>query len=685
LIIDFPNSPFRLDQSFLPEGDQPEAIEKLVDGVRDGLSYQTLLGVTGSGKTYTMANVIARIGRPALVLAPNKTLAAQLYAEFREFFPKNAVEYFVSYYDYYQPEAYVPSRDLYIEKDSAINEHIEQMRLSATKSLLEREDVIIVATVSCIYGIGDPVDYHGMILHLREREKYPQRDVIARLVAMQYDRNELDFRRGTFRVRGDIVDVFPAENSETALRITLADDEIESLVLFDPLTGRTYHRAPRFTVYPSSHYVTPRETTLKACEAIKIELAERIDWFRREGKLVEAQRIEQRTRFDLEMLYELGFCKGIENYSRHLSGRKPGEPPPTLIDYLPPNALMFIDESHVTIGQLGGMFKGDRSRKENLVNYGFRLPSALDNRPLKFEEFERVMRQTVFVSATPAEYERQRSGQVVEQVVRPTGLVDPQLEVRPASTQVDDLLSEISLRAACQERVLVTTLTKRMAEDLTEYLSEHGVKVRYLHSEVETVERVEIIRDLRLGVFDVLVGINLLREGLDLPEVSLVAILDADKEGFLRSERSLIQTIGRAARHINGKAILYADRVTDSMRRAIGETERRRAKQVAYNERHGITPIGITKRVRDMIEGVYDTQDVQLQLKAAQDQARYESMSEKQIAREIKQLEKQMIEHARNLEFEKAAQVRDRLVELKRNFFGATPVDEEPEPRRAVG
>ncbi|MBI2959970.1 MAG: excinuclease ABC subunit UvrB, partial [Betaproteobacteria bacterium] len=547
MIVDFPNSPFRLNQAFAPEGDQPEAIERLVEGVTDGLSYQTLLGVTGSGKTYTMANVIARLGRPALVLAPNKTLAAQLYAEFREFFPENAVEYFVSYYDYYQPEAYVPSRDLYIEKDSAINEHIEQMRLSATKSLLEREDVIIVATVSCIYGIGDPVDYHGMILHLREREKYPQRDIIARLAAMQYERNELDFRRGTFRVRGDIIDVFPAENSETALRITLADEEVESLLLFDPLTGHSRHRAPRFTVYPSSHYVTPRATTLQACEAIKVELAERIDFFRAQGKLVEAQRIEQRTRFDLEMLYELGFCKGIENYSRHLSGRKEGEPPPTLIDYLPPNALMFIDESHVTVGQLGGMYRGDRSRKENLVDYGFRLPSALDNRPLKFEEFERVMRQTVFVSATPAEYERERSGQVVEQVVRPTGLVDPQLEVRPASTQVDDLLSEISLRVARDERVLVTTLTKRMAEELTDYLAEHGVKVRYLHSEVETVERVEIIRDLRLGVFHVLVGINLLREGLDLPEVSLVAILDADKEGFLRSERSLIQTIGRAA------------------------------------------------------------------------------------------------------------------------------------------
>ena len=685
VILTFPNSPFRLNQAYSPEGDQPDAIENLVEGVRDGLAYQTLLGVTGSGKTFTMANVIAQVGRPALVLAPKKTLAAQLYAEFREFFPQNAVEYFVSYYDYYQPEAYVPSRDLFIEKDSAINEHIEQMRLSATKSLLEREDVIIVATVSCIYGIGDPVDYHGMILHLREREKYSQRDVIARLAAMQYDRNELDFRRGTFRVRGDVLDVFPAENSETALRITLADDLVESLLLFDPLTGHAHHRVPRFTVYPSSHYVTPRETTLQAAEAIKIELAERIDWFRREDKLVEAQRIEQRTRFDLEMLYELGFCKGIENYSRHLSGRKPGEPPPTLIDYLPRNALMFVDESHVTVGQLGGMFKGDRSRKENLVNYGFRLPSALDNRPLKFEEFERVMRQTVFVSATPADYERQRSSQVVEQVVRPTGLVDPQLEVRPASAQVDDLLSEISLRVALDERVLVTTLTKRMAEELTDYLGEHGVKVRYLHSEVETVERVEIIRDLRLGVFDVLVGINLLREGLDLPEVSLVAILDADKEGFLRSERSLIQTIGRAARHINGRAILYADRMTESMKRAIGETERRRAKQVTYNESHGIKPMGITKQVRDMIEGAYDLQESQLQLKAAQDRARYESMSEKQLAREIKQLEKQMLEHARDLEFEKAAQVRDRLSELKRNFFGAVPADEEPEPRRAVG
>ena len=685
MLVNFPNSPFRLNQPYPPAGDQPEAIAKLVEGIEDGLAYQTLLGVTGSGKTYTMANAIARLGRPALVLAPNKTLAAQLYAEFREFFPENAVEYFVSYYDYYQPEAYVPSRDLYIEKDSSINEHIEQMRLSATKSLLERQDTIIVATVSCIYGIGDPVDYHGMILHLREKERYSQRDIIARLAAMQYERNELDFRRGTFRVRGDVLDVFPAENSETALRITLFDDEVENLTLFDPLTGHAHHRVPRFTVYPSSHYVTPRETTLRAIEAIKVELAERIEYFQKENKLVEAQRIEQRTRFDLEMLNEMGFCKGIENYSRHLSGRRAGEPPPTLIDYLPSKALMIIDESHVTIGQLNGMYRGDRSRKENLVSYGFRLPSALDNRPLKFEEFESMMRQTVFTSATPGEYERKRSAQVVEQVVRPTGLIDPQLEVRPASTQVDDLLSEISLRVARRERVLVTTLTKRMAEELTDYLAEHGVKVRYLHSEVETVERVEIIRDLRLGEFDVLVGINLLREGLDLPEVSLVAILDADKEGFLRSARSLIQTIGRAARHINGRAILYADVMTDSMKAAIGETDRRRTKQVSFNEKHGITPVGIVKRVREMIEGVYDAQPLQLQLKAAQDHARYETMSEKQLAKEIRQLEKQMLEHARNLEFEKAAQVRDRLVELKKNFFGAVPTDEEPEPKRAVG
>ncbi len=678
MLSTFPGSPFKLNRMYQPAGDQPQAIEKLVEGVNDGLAYQTLLGVTGSGKTYTMANVIAQIGRPALVLAPNKTLAAQLYAEFREYFPENAVEYFVSYYDYYQPEAYVPSRDLFIEKDSSINEHIEQMRLSATKSLLEREDVVIVATVSCIYGIGDPVDYHGMILHLREKERSSQRDIITRLTAMQYDRNELDFRRGTFRVRGEVIDVFPAENSETALRIELFDDEIEALTLFDPLTGQLHHKTQRFTVYPSSHYVTPRETTLRAVDAIKKELSSRIKQFQEAHKLIEAQRIEQRTRFDLEMLAELGFCKGIENYSRHLSGRAPGEPPPTLIDYLPKNALMIIDESHVTIGQLTGMYRGDRARKENLVEYGFRLPSAMDNRPLKFEEFEQVMRQTVFVSATPAAYEQGKAAQVVEQVVRPTGLIDPEIEVRPAGTQVDDLMSEISLRVALDERVLVTTLTKRMAEELTEYLSEHGNKVRYLHSEVDTVERVEIIRDLRLGVFDVLVGINLLREGLDLPEVSLVAILDADKEGFLRSERSLIQTIGRAARNLNGKAILYADRITDSMQKAISETDRRRCKQVEYNVAHGITPKGIVKKVRDMIDGVYNPEQLQLELKAAQAQARYETMSEKQLAREIKQLEKQMLEHARNLEFEKAAQVRDRLTELKKSFFGAMPPDEAP-------
>jgi excinuclease ABC subunit B len=668
--LTFPNSPFRLQQPFAPAGDQPEAIEQLAEGLRDGLAFQTLLGVTGSGKTYTMAHVIARLGRPALVLAPNKTLAAQLYSEFREFFPENAVEYFVSYYDYYQPEAYVPARDLYIEKDSSINEHIEQMRLSATKSLMERRDVVIVATVSAIYGIGDPSEYHGMILHLRQGEKATQREVIARLVAMQYERNELDFRRGTFRVRGEVIDVFPAEHAEHALRLSLAEDVIERLQLFDPLTGRALHALTRFTVYPSSHYVTPRETTLRAIEAIKAELRERIEFFHQAGRLVEAQRIEQRTRFDLEMLAELGFCKGIENYSRHLSGRKAGEPPPTLIDYLPRDALMIIDESHVTIGQLGGMYKGDRSRKENLVEYGFRLPSALDNRPLRFDEFEGVVRQTVFVSATPADYEARKSAQVVEQVVRPTGLVDPAVEVRPASTQVDDLMSEIRLRTTKRERVLVTTLTKRMAEELTEYLSEHGVKVRYLHSEVDTVERVEIIRDLRLGEFDVLVGINLLREGLDLPEVSLVAILDADKEGFLRSERSLIQTMGRAARHLNGRAILYADVTTDSMRRAIGETERRRRKQLAWNEARGITPRGVSKRIKDLIDGVYDAEGAAAELKAAQDEARYEAMSEKQIAREIRQLEKDMIGHARNLEFEKAAAMRDRLAELKKRVFG---------------
>ncbi len=668
--LSFPTSPFILHQPFAPAGDQPEAIEKLLEGLTDGLMYQTLLGVTGSGKTYTMANVIARSGRPAIVLAPNKTLAAQLYSEFREFFPENAVEYFVSYYDYYQPEAYVPSRDLYIEKDSAINEHIEQMRLSATKALLERPDSVIVATVSSIYGIGDPVDYHAMILHLRESERIAQRDVIKRLAEMQYERNEIEFKRGVFRVRGDVIDVFPAESAELAVRISLFDDEIETLHLFDPLTGQTRQRVGRFTVFPSSHYVTPRATVLKAVDAIKAELHERIEFFQKEGKLVEAQRIEQRTRFDLEMLVEVGFCKGIENYSRHLSGRQRGEPPPTLIDYLPRNALMFIDESHVTVPQLGGMYKGDRARKENLVNYGFRLPSALDNRPLRFDEFEKLMPQTVFVSATPAEYEQKHAGQVVEQVVRPTGLVDPELEVRPASTQVDDLLSEINLRVKAGSRVLVTTLTKRMAEDLTDYLNENGVKVRYLHSDIDTVERVEIIRDLRLGEFDVLVGINLLREGLDIPEVSLVAILDADKEGFLRSERSLIQTIGRAARHLHGKAILYADRVTDSMRRAIDETERRRKKQIDFNAARGITPKGVEKRIKDIIDGVYDAEDERKQLKAAQDEARYGGMAEKDLEREIKNVEKAMMEAARNLEFEKAAELRDRLLSLKERLFG---------------
>jgi excinuclease ABC subunit B len=668
-VVTFDNSPFRLHQTYEPAGDQPEAIAKLTEGVRDGLSFQTLLGVTGSGKTYTVANVIARIGAPAIVLAPNKTLAAQLYSEMREFFPENAVEYFVSYYDYYQPEAYVPSRDMFIEKDSSINEHIEQMRLSATKALLERRDTIIVATVSAIYGIGDPSDYHQMILHLREKEKITQRDAIARLVNMQYERNDIEFKRGVFRVRGDVLDIFPAESPEAALRVTMFDDEIETLAMFDPLTGQILQRVSRFTVYPSSHYVTPRSTTLRAIEAIKEELRERIEFFQKEHRLVECQRIEQRTRFDLEMMNEMGFCKGIENYSRHLSGRLAGEPPPTLIDYLPADALMFIDESHVTIPQIGGMYKGDRARKENLVNYGFRLPSALDNRPLRFDEFERMMRRAVFVSATPSEYERTHQAQVVEQVVRPTGLIDPEIEVRPASTQVDDLLSEINLRVKVRERVLVTTLTKRMAEDLTDYLGEHGIKVRYLHSDVDTVERVEIIRDLRLGEFDVLVGINLLREGLDMPEVSLVAILDADKEGFLRSERSLIQTIGRAARHINGKAMLYADRITDSMKRAMDETGRRRNKQIAHNLKHGITPQGIVKTVRNMIDGVYDADEAHAMLKAAQTDAAYEAMGEKELTREIKRVEREMLEAARNLEFERAAQLRDDLKKLKQRLF----------------
>jgi len=670
MIVTFPNSAYRLHQPFQPAGDQPEAIEKLVDGVKSGMRFQTLLGVTGSGKTYTMANVIARLGRPAIVMAPNKTLAAQLYSEMRDFLPENAVEYFVSYYDYYQPEAYVPSRDLFIEKDSSINEHIEQMRLSATKSLLERPDCVIVATVSSIYGIGDPVDYHGMILHLRENEKLSQKDAVKRLVAMQYERNDIEFRRGVFRVRGDILDIFPAESNELALRVSMFDDTVESLSLFDPLTGHVKQKVSRYTVYPSSHYVTPRSTTLRAIETIKAELRERIAFYQRGNKPVEAQRIEQRTRFDLEMLNELGFCKGIENYSRHLSGRNPGDPPPTLIDYLPPDALMIVDESHVTIPQIGAMFKGDRSRKENLVEYGFRLPSALDNRPLRFDEFERVMRQSIFVSATPSTYEAEHQQQVVEQVIRPTGLVDPKVEVRPASTQVDDLMSEVRQCVARGERVLVTTLTKRMAEDLTDYFSEHGIKVRYLHSDIGTVERVEIIRDLRLGLFDVLVGINLLREGLDIPEVSLVAILDADKEGFLRSERSLIQTMGRAARHAGGRAILYADAMTGSMQRAIGETERRRRKQLAHNEAHGITPVGVSKGIRDMIDGVYDAEGAARAAQAVKAEAKMLAMSEAELAKEIKRLEKEMLNAAKNLEFEKAAHFRDELHALKEQLFG---------------
>ncbi len=676
-IVTFPNSPFQLHSPYEPAGDQPTAIQQLVDGINDGLSFQTLLGVTGSGKTFTMANVIARLGRPAIVFAPNKTLAAQLYSEFREFFPKNAVEYFVSYYDYYQPEAYVPQRDLFIEKDSAINEHIEQMRLSATKSLMERRDVIIVASVSAIYGIGNPSDYHQMVMTVRPGDKMGQRDVIAQLVRMQYTRNETDFSRGTFRVRGDVIDVFPAEHSELALRIELFDNDIESLQLFDPLTGKIRQKIPRFTVYPSSHYVTPRERVLAAMETIKVELRERVALFVSEGKLVEAQRIEQRTRFDLEMLQEVGHCKGIENYTRHLSGAAEGEPPPTLVDYLPSDSLMFLDESHVLIGQFGGMFNGDRARKTTLVTYGFRLPSALDNRPLKFDEFETKMRQAVFVSATPAAYENQHAGQVVEQLVRPTGLIDPEVTVRPATTQVDDVLQEIREHVELGERILITVLTKRMAEQLTDYLGENGVKVRYLHSDVDTVERVEIIRDLRLGLFDVLVGINLLREGLDIPEVSLVAILDADKEGFLRSERSLIQTIGRAARHLNGKAILYADKVTDSMRKAMDETERRRTKQVAHNLAMGITPRSVRKTVRDMIDGAVSDKTAKDDLNRAKATAEVEAMSEKDLGKRIKLLEKQMLEFARNLEFEKAARMRDQLALLREQAFGAGRVGNE--------
>jgi len=672
--VTFPDSPFLLEQPYPPAGDQPQAIEQLLEGLSAGLQYQTLLGVTGSGKTFTMANVIARAGRPALVLAHNKTLAAQLYAEFREFFPDNAVEYFVSYYDYYQPEAYVPSRDLYIEKDSQINEHIEQMRLSATKSIMERRDCVIVASVSCIYGIGDPVDYHSMILHLREGDRMDPRAALRRLAEMQYDRNDAEFIRGRFRVRGEVLDIFPAEHAETAVRVTFFDDEIERLELFDPLTGRVRQRVSRFTVFPGSHYVSPRSNVLRAIEAIKAELHETKQQFVAAGKLIEAQRIEQRTRFDLEMLAEIGFCKGIENYSRHLSGRQAGEPPPTLMDYLPADALLFIDESHVTVSQVAGMYHGDRSRKENLVNYGFRLPSALDNRPLKFEEFERLMPQTLFVSATPADYERKRSGAVVEQVVRPTGLVDPVLLVRPATRQVDDLLAEATARADRGERVLVTTLTKRMAEDLTDYLNENGLRARYLHSDIDTVERVEIIRDLRLGEFDVLVGINLLREGLDIPEVSLVAILDADKEGFLRAERSLIQTIGRAARHLQGTAILYADTVTESMQRAIDETERRRTKQLKYNAERGIVPRGVQKAVKDLIDGVHDIDQGKRTAREIEAGREFDVQDDKARERTLKQLEKAMLEAARNLEFEKAAALRDRLSRLKEEVFGVGPV-----------
>ncbi len=666
IIKKFPNSPFELHAPYEPSGDQPTAIEELNAGLDDGLTFQTLLGVTGSGKTFTMANVIARQGVPAIIMAPNKTLAAQLYAEMREFFPNNAVEYFVSYYDYYQPEAYVPSRDLFIEKDSAINEHIEQMRLSATKSVLERRDTIIVATVSAIYGIGKPESYTQMRLIMRTGDTKSRSDFISQLVKMQYKRSEMDFSRGTFRVRGDTIDVFPAEHAEMAVRFELFDDELESICLFDPLTGVIIQKVPRFVIYPASHYVTPRDEIVRAIETIKAELRDRKREFLAENKLVEAQRLEQRTLFDLEMLDQVGFCKGIENYSRHLTGLAPGEAPPCLIDYLPKDCLMFFDESHVMMGQLGGMYRGDRSRKETLVLYGFRLPSALDNRPLRFDEFERKMRRGVFVSATPANYELEHSSQIVEQVVRPTGLVDPEVIVRPATTQVDDVLSEINERVAKGDRVLVTTLTKRMAEDLTDFLNENGVKVRYLHSDIDTVERVEIIRDLRAGLFDVLVGINLLREGLDIPEVSLVAILDADKEGFLRSERSLIQTIGRAARNVAGTAILYADKMTDSMKRAIDETERRRAKQKAYNLEHGITPKSVKKEVKDIIDGVYRSDNTSVSHLTET----VGSMSEKDLSAEIKKLEKQMFEFAKNLDFEKAAAVRDRLAELKAQVLG---------------
>ena len=673
--LTFPNSPFVLNQPFKPAGDQPNAIKKLVEGINKNEKFQTLLGVTGSGKTFTIANVIAQTGKPSIVMAPNKTLAAQLYSEFRDFFPQNAVEYFVSYYDYYQPEAYVPGRDVFIEKDSSINDHIEQMRLSATKSLLERDDSIIVATVSAIYGIGDPVDYHGMVLHIQVDEKILQRNIILRLVSMQYDRNDFDFSRGCFRVRGDVIDIFPAENSETAIRITLFDDLIESITAFDPLTGQLFDKLNRFTIYPSSHYVTPRETTLKAIERIKIELVDRVKEYTSQGKLLEAQRIEQRTKFDLEMLNEIGFCKGIENYSRHLSGRQAGDPAPTLLNYLPKNALMIIDESHVTVPQVGGMSKGDRARKNNLVDYGFRLPSAHDNRPLKFHEFEAIMPQCIFVSATPSDYEDKHSLIIVEQVARPTGLIDPEIQIKPADTQVDDVLSEIKLRVELNERVLITTLTKRMAEDLTDYLTEHSIKVRYLHSEIDTVERVEIIRDLRLGKFDVVVGINLLREGLDIPEVSLVAVLDADKEGFLRSERSLIQTAGRAARNLNGRVIFYANKITRSMQAAIDETNRRRKKQLKFNKDNNITPVGITKKVKDIIESIQDEEEFKKQKAQSKSHRKYEDFTEPQIIKEIGKLEKVMQSSARNLEFEKAANTRDLIKFLKEKIYGANIQD----------
>ena len=675
-IIKFPNSPFELHQPFEAAGDQPQAIKELVEGIEDGLTAQTLLGVTGSGKTYTMANVIARTGLPTLIMAPNKTLAAQLYAEMRDFFPNNAVEYFVSYYDYYQPEAYVPQRDLFIEKDSAINEHIEQMRLSASKSVLERRDVIIVATVSAIYGIGKPESYTEMRLILKVGDKIEQRDLISHLVRIQYERNDMEFTRGKFRVRGDTIDVFPAEHSEMALRIELFDDEIEAMYFFDPLTGKTRQKVDRFAIYPTSNYVTPRNDILRAIEAIKDELRDQETKFIESGKLLEAQRIRERTLFDLEMLHEVGFCKGIENYSRHLAGGLPGEPPPTLIDYLPKDALMFFDESHVLLGQIGGMYRGDSARKETLVTYGFRLPSAKDNRPLRFDEFESKMRRAIFVSATPADYELNHSSQIVEQVVRPTGLVDPEVEVRPATTQVDDVLGEIKERISKGQRILITTLTKRMAEDLTDFLQDNDIKVRYLHSDIDTVERVEIIRDLRAGVFDVLIGINLLREGLDIPEVALVAILDADKEGFLRSERSLIQTIGRAARNVEGKAILYADTITDSMRRAMDETARRREKQTAYNVAHNITPKSVKKGIRDIIDGVYKSDSLENEFGLVDGQD-YEKMGPKELAREIKRLENEMFEHAKNLEFEKASEVRDKLASIRKQVFGATSGEDE--------